>query len=147
MVDVGAKVETFRYSIAKARVILGEKAFGLVKENKMKKGDVLSVAKLAGTMAAKQTSSLIPLCHNISLTSVEIDLALEEQGHSVIIEGKVKCVGKTGVEMEALMGVSVAALTVYDMCKSVSKDIVITDIKLMEKGGGKSGSFVRKSGN
>jgi cyclic pyranopterin phosphate synthase len=143
MVDVGSKMNTLRYSVATARVKLGKKAFQLVKDNKMKKGDVMNVAKLAGIMAAKQTANLIPLCHNIPLTSINVDLEFEEATHSLVIEGKVKCFGKTGVEMEALTSVSVAALTVYDMCKAVSVDIVITDIQLMEKDGGKSGYFVR----
>lgn len=147
MVDVGGKEETYRYAFARARVILGEKVFGLVEENKLKKGDVLNVAKIAGIMAAKQTATLIPLCHNISLTSIKIDVLLEELTHSLVIEGKVKCHGKTGVEMEALTCVSVAALTVYDMCKAVSKEIVITDIQLVEKDGGKSGLFVQKPGD
>ena len=143
MVDVGDKKDTVRYSVAKARVKLDAKAFELVKENKMKKGDVLNVAKLAGIMAAKQTANLIPLCHNISLTNIKVNMELEEATHSVVIEGKVTCFGKTGVEMEALTCVSVAALTVYDMCKAATKDIVITDVQLMEKDGGKSGYFLR----
>ena len=147
MVDVGDKVDTLRYSVAKATVQLNAEAFKLVKENKMKKGDVMNVAKLAGIMAAKQTASLIPLCHNIPLTNIEVEMKLEELTHSVVIEGKVKCFGKTGVEMEALTCVSVAALTVYDMCKALSKHIVIADVQLMEKDGGKSGYFLRKERN
>ena len=147
MVDVASKADSLRYSAAKATVNLGEKAFTLVKENKLKKGDVINVAKLAGIMAAKRTATLIPLCHNIPLTSVKVDVELEEATNSLIIEGKVKCFGKTGVEVEALTCVSVAALTVYDMCKAVSKDIVITDIQLVEKDGGKSGHFVRNPNN
>ncbi len=147
MVCVGDKEDTRRYSVGTATVKLDEKTFGLVKDNKMKKGDVINIAKLAGIMAAKQTANLIPLCHNIPLTSIKVDLELEEVTHSVVIEGKVKCFGKTGVEMEALTCVSVAALTVYDICKAVSKDIVITDIKLLEKDGGKSGYFVRNPRN
>ena len=143
MVDVGDKIDTVRYGIAKARVKLNAKAFKLVKENNMKKGDVINVAKLAGIMAVKQTANLIPLCHNIPLTSIKVNMELEEATLSVVIEGKVKCLGKTGVEMEALTCVSVAALTVYDMCKAVTKDIVITDVQLMEKDGGKSGYFLR----
>ena len=145
MVDVGDKKDTVRYSVAKAKVKLNATAFELVKENKMKKGDVLNVAKLAGIMAAKQTGILIPLCHNIPLSSIKVNMELEEATHSVVIEGKVKCFGKTGVEMEALTCVSVAALTVYDMCKAVTKDIIITDVQLMEKDGGKSGYFSRRN--
>ena len=147
MVDVGEKVDNFRYSVAKATVKLGELAFKLVKENKIKKGDVINVAKLAGIMAAKQTATLIPLCHNIPLSSVKIDVDLDEATYSLVIEGKVKCFGKTGVEMEALTCVSVAALTVYDMCKAASKDIIITNVQLMEKDGGKSGYFRRNPTN
>lgn len=145
MVDVGRKVETHRYSIASGTVNLGEKAFGLVKDSKLKKGDVLSVAKLAGIMAAKQTPNLIPLCHSISLTNIKVDVILEEETFAVRIVARVDCTGRTGVEMEALTAVSVAALTVYDMCKSVSKNIIITDIRLEEKDGGKSGLFVHKT--
>ena len=147
MVDVSDKADTFRYSVARATVKLGERAFRLVKENKMKKGDVLSVAKLAGIMAAKQTSTLIPLCHNIPLSSVKVDVELDEATYSLLIEGTVKCFGKTGVEMEALTCVSLSALAVYDMCKAVSKEIVITDLQLMEKDGGKSGYFLHNPGN
>ena len=145
MVDVGGKTETRRHSVARGTVKLGEAAFALVKDNKMKKGDVLSVAKLAGIMAAKQTSNLIPLCHNISLTNIKVELILEEETFTVGIVARVECVGKTGVEMEALTAVSVAALTVYDMCKSVSKNIVIRDVYLEGKDGGKSGLFVRET--
>lgn len=145
MVDISEKSETRRYSVATGTVKLGEKAFGLVKKNKIKKGDVLSVAKLAGIMAAKHTSTLIPLCHGISLTAIKVDLMLEEETFSVGLVARVDCTWKTGVEMEALTAVSVAALTVYDMCKSVSKNIVITDVRLEEKDGGKSGPFIRKT--
>ena len=147
MVDVSDKADTFRYSVARATVKLGERAFRLVKENKMKKGDVLSVAKLAGIMAAKRTSTLIPLCHNIPLSSVKVDVELDEATYSLLIEGTVKCFGKTGVEMEALTCVSLSALAVYDMCKAVSKEIIITDLQLMEKDGGKSGYFLHNPGN
>jgi len=138
MVDVGSKSETLRVAVAAGRVKLGGKAFQLVAENRLKKGDVLSTAQLAGIMAAKQTSRLIPLCHNIVLTSVDVTLTLDSASLSVIIECTARSHGQTGVEMEALTGVSVAALTVYDMCKSVSHDIVIDDIQLMSKTGGKS---------
>lgn len=145
MVDVGGKTETCRHSVARGTVTLGEAAFALVKDNNLKKGDVLSVAKLAGIMAAKQTSNLIPLCHNISLTNIKVELTLDGETFTVGIVARVECVGKTGVEMEALTAVSVAALTVYDMCKSVCKNIVISDICLEEKDGGKSGLFVRET--
>lgn len=138
MVDVTGKPETVRKASALARIFLGEKVFELVKNNEMKKGDVLTVSKLAGIMGAKRTSELIPLCHNISLTKVDVELVLNAATFEVNITSNVTCSGKTGVEMEALTAVSVAALTVYDMCKSVTHDIVITDVKLLVKSGGKS---------
>lgn len=138
MVDVGSKSETSRLAVAAGRVRLGEVAFQLVAENRLKKGDVLAAAQLAGIMAAKRTSQLIPLCHNIVLTSVDVTLTLDFPSLSVVIECTAGSRGQTGVEMEALTGVSVAALTVYDMCKSVSHDIVISDIRLVSKTGGKS---------
>ena len=138
MVDVGSKSATSRVAVAAGRVKLGGTAFQLVAENRLKKGNVLTTAQLAGIMAAKQTSQLIPLCHNIVLTSVDVTLTLDSASLSVIIECTARSCGQTGVEMEALTGVSVAALTVYDMCKSVSHDIVISDIKLLSKTGGKS---------
>lgn len=143
MIDVGEKEKTRRFSVAIATVRLGKEVFQLVKENSIEKGNVLNVAKLAGIMAAKKTSDLIPLCHNILLSDVAVDFVLDEETWSVVIEGKVKCHGRTGVEMEALTCVSVAALTVYDMCKAVSKDIVICDVRLLEKDGGKSGHYRR----
>ena len=138
MVDVGSKSETSRVAVAAGRVKLGAVAFQLVAENRLKKGDVLSTAQLAGIMAAKQTSQLIPLCHSVVLTSVDVNLTLDSASLSVVIECTTRSRGQTGVEMEALTGVSIAALTVYDMCKSVTHDIVISDVKLMSKTGGKS---------
>ena len=138
MVDVGSKPETSRVAVAAGRVKLGGTAFELVAENRLKKGDVLSTAQLAGIMAVKQTSHLIPLCHNVVLTSVDVNLTLESSSLSVVIECTARSRGQTGVEMEALTGVAVAALTVYDMCKSVSHDIIISDVQLISKTGGKS---------
>lgn len=142
MVDVGAKEDTSRVAVATAMVYLGQEAFHLVKENKVRKGDVLIVAQLAGIMASKLTPSLIPLCHNIHVTHSEVNLELDDENFAVCITGTVNCVGKTGVEMESLTAVTVAALTVYDMCKAVSHDIVISDVKLVRKSGGKSGDYV-----
>ncbi|MED6179794.1 Cyclic pyranopterin monophosphate synthase, mitochondrial [Stylosanthes scabra] len=139
MVDVSPKESTKRTAIAGCKVLLGKKVFDLVSSNQMAKGDVLTVAKIAGIAAAKQTSSLIPLCHNISLTHVKVDLRLNCEEFSVVIEGEAATTGRTGVEMEAMTAVSVAGLTVYDMCKAASKDIVITDIRLKHKSGGKTG--------
>ncbi|TKY50696.1 Cyclic pyranopterin monophosphate synthase accessory protein [Spatholobus suberectus] len=141
MVDVSPKESTKRTAIAVCKVILGKKVFDLVLANQMAKGDVLTVAKIAGITAAKQTSSLIPLCHNISLSHVQVNLGLNHEDFSVTIEGEAASTGKTGVEMEAMTAVSIAGLTVYDMCKAASKDIAITDIRLKHKSGGKSGEY------
>ncbi|QXD13821.1 cyclic pyranopterin monophosphate synthase MoaC [Rhodocaloribacter litoris] len=146
MVDVGEKTATVRTAVAAGRVLLGETAFRLVAENKIRKGDVLTLAQIAGIMGAKQTSKLIPLCHDVLLRGVDVDLTLNEAEHAVEIRAYTKSVGPTGVEMEALTAVSVAALTIYDMCKSVSKEIQITDIHLLAKTGGQSGDY-RKGEN
>lgn len=143
MVDVSPKQSTKRVAIASCKVVLGKQVFNLVSANQMAKGDVLSVAKIAGISGAKQTSNLIPLCHNISLTHVRVDMALNPNDFSVDIEGEAACTGKTGVEMEAMTAVTVAGLTVYDMCKAASKDIRITDVRLEHKSGGKSGDWSR----
>ncbi|XP_068667044.1 cyclic pyranopterin monophosphate synthase, mitochondrial [Aristolochia californica] len=144
MVDVSNKENTKRIAVADCRVILGEKTFNLVAANLIGKGDVLNVAKIAGIAGAKQTSNLIPLCHNISLTHVRVDLTLNEKDYSIVIEGEAATTGKTGVEMEALTAVTVAGLTIYDMCKATSKDIQITDVSLRYKSGGKSGEWNRE---
>lgn len=141
MVDVSPKESSKRTASAVCKVILGKKVFDLVLANQMAKGDVLTVAKIAGITAAKQTSNLIPLCHNISLSHVQVDLRLNHEDFSVSIEGEAASTGKTGVEMEAMTAVSIAGLTVYDMCKAASKDIAITDIRLEHKSGGKSGDY------
>jgi cyclic pyranopterin phosphate synthase len=143
MVDVSPKQDTERVVIASCRVLLGQKAFNLVASNQIAKGDVLTVAKIAGITGAKQTSHLIPLCHNLNLSHVRVDLTLNEEDSSVIIEGEATTNGKTGVEMEAMTAVTIAGLTVYDMCKAASKDISITDICLQQKSGGKSGHWSR----
>ncbi|KAI8788108.1 molybdenum cofactor biosynthesis protein 1 [Biomphalaria glabrata] len=137
MVDVGSKEVTVREARAQAVIYLGPIVTRLVADNKMKKGDVLTIAQLAGIMSAKLTSQLIPLCHNISLTKVDVTCILEEEAHTVVITTMARTVGRTGVEMEALTAASVSALTVYDMCKAVTHDMVITDIKLLSKSGGK----------
>lgn len=145
MVDVSKKSTTFRTATAQAQIKVGSKIASLIKENNIKKGDVLTVSQLAGIMAAKKTSELIPLCHNIVLNSVNVTCQLNELDESVYIMCIVKCDGKTGAEMEALTAVTVAALTVYDMCKAVSHDMVISDVKLMEKTGGMSGDIKKNS--
>lgn len=144
MVDISSKEVSKRIAIASCKVILGQKAFDLVSANQMQKGDVLSVAKLAGISGAKQTSNLIPLCHNINLTHVRVDLSLNPKDFSVKIVGEAASTGKTGVEMEAMTATAVAGLTVYDMCKAASKGIQITDIRLEHKCGGKSGDWSRE---
>jgi cyclic pyranopterin phosphate synthase len=143
MVDVSDKAETERTATAKGSVIMQPATLALIKEGAVKKGDVLSVARLAGIMGAKRTPDLIPLCHPLALTSVQVDLTLDEARSAVDITATCKLTGKTGVEMEALTAVSVAALTVYDMCKAVDKGMQIADIRLTHKSGGKSGTFER----
>ena len=141
MVDIGAKPDTDRIAVAMATIKLGKKAYNLVKNNKSKKGDVLTVAQIAGITAAKQTSTLIPLCHNIPLSNVKVNLELVQESWSVVITSLAKTYGKTGVEMEAIMAATVAAVTVYDMCKAVSRDMVINEIKLVKKTGGMRGDY------
>ncbi|KAL4361396.1 hypothetical protein GQ457_04G030640 [Hibiscus cannabinus] len=144
MVDVSPKENSSRTATASCKVLLGEKVFDLVLANQMAKGDVLTMAKIAGINGAKHTSTLIPLCHNITLSHVRVDLRLNPEDFSVDIEGEAASTGKTGVEMEAMTAVSIAGLTVYDMCKAASKDIQITDIQLESKTGGKSGYWCRE---
>ncbi|HVG81109.1 MAG TPA: cyclic pyranopterin monophosphate synthase MoaC [Methylomirabilota bacterium] len=141
MVDVGAKPETERVAIARGRVTMKPETLALVSAGAMGKGDVLGVARLAGIMAAKRTAELIPLCHPLALSSVAVDLTLDEAASAVEIAATVKLTGRTGVEMEALTAVSVAALTVYDMCKAADRDMTISDIRLVRKSGGKSGTY------
>ncbi|XP_033368463.1 molybdenum cofactor biosynthesis protein 1 isoform X6 [Parus major] len=143
MVDVGGKPDSRRSAVAGAVVLLGEKAFRMVRQNQVKKGDVLAVAQIAGIQGAKLTSQLIPLCHNIPLYHVEVSLSLDEARHAVVICSSCHTWGRTGVEMEALTAASLAALTVYDMCKSVTQDIIIQELKLLSKTGGQRGDFSR----
>ncbi len=141
MVDVSGKDVTERVAVAGGRISMSAEAFTHVKAGTAKKGDVLGTARLAGIMAAKKTSDLIPLCHPLALSKVEIDFDLNEASNAVDIRATVKVTGKTGVEMEALTAASVAALTVYDMLKAVDKSMVIGDIRLLKKSGGKSGLY------
>ncbi|MDR2360675.1 MAG: cyclic pyranopterin monophosphate synthase MoaC [Oscillospiraceae bacterium] len=143
MTDVSAKPETAREAIASGRVFVSADTFELIKSGGVTKGDVLSVARLAGVMGAKRTPDIIPLCHPIMLTGVEVELTLNEQSYSVDVTATTRCAGATGVEMEAITAVSVAALTVYDMCKAAQRDIEIGEIKLLRKSGGKSGLWER----
>lgn len=146
MVDVDDKVSTKRIAKAQATVYVGPTIAALIENNELKKGDVLSISQMAAIVAAKKTSDLIPLCHNIPLSSIKVETSLNSSTNEVHILAKVKCDGKTGVEMEALTAVSIAALTVYDMCKAVSHEILIKNIMLVEKTGGKS-EFYRKQIN
>lgn len=144
MVNVGAKEETKREAVAAGRVLVNQKTFRLIQSGGMKKGDVLTVAQIAGIMGAKQTPSLIPMCHPVLLTGVDLELSLNEEMLSVDILATTTCNGSTGVEMEALTAVTAAALTVYDMCKAVQRDMVIDDIRLLKKTGGQSGDYIRE---
>ena len=143
MVDVTEKPETVRRAVAYGEVQAEPDTIGKINQNEFAKGDVLTVAKLAGIGAAKQTSSLIPLCHPIPLTHVDLDITTDTEENLVVIRATAIATGKTGIEMEALTAVSVAALTVYDMCKAVDRSMTITSVMLIEKHGGKSGAFVR----
>ncbi|KAA5605970.1 cyclic pyranopterin monophosphate synthase MoaC [Roseospira marina] len=141
MVDVSAKPETTRTAVAKGRVLAAPETLRRIRDHGLSKGDVLSVAQLAGIMGAKRTPDLIPLCHPLPLTKVTVDLRLDEADHAVEITATCALTGRTGVEMEALTAVSVAALTVYDMCKAVDRSMRITDVRLVHKSGGKSGTY------
>lgn len=143
MVDVGEKTPSRRSAIAAGRVLVNETTFRLIQSGGMKKGDVLTTAQIAGIMAAKRTSEMIPMCHPLFLNGIDLHLTLDERQLSVEILAEVRCDGKTGVEMEALTAVSVAALTVYDMCKAIQKDMIISDICLLEKSGGVHGDYKR----
>jgi cyclic pyranopterin phosphate synthase len=144
MVDVSAKNDTERIAVARGEIVMKPETLTLIRAGSIKKGDVLTVAQVAGIMAAKKTSELIPLCHPLPLTRVDLDLALDESLPGVQITATAKTVGKTGVEMEALTAVAVAALTVYDMAKAAEKTMKIQNIRLVEKHGGKSGDIVNE---
>ena len=141
MVNVGEKDETQRIAIATGKVLVGKATLSAIAEGGLKKGDVLSVAQLAGIMGAKKTSELIPLCHPLALSHIDVALELNKAACTVDIRAECRLKGQTGVEMEALTAVSVTALTIYDMCKAIDKEICITDIKLVHKSGGKSDDF------
>ncbi len=141
MVDVGEKEETAREAVAYGAVRVNAETFRLIAEGRMKKGDVLAVAQVAGIMAAKRTWEIIPMCHPIPLTGVDVSFRMEEAARVIHITAAARCTGRTGVEMEALTAAAAAALTIYDMCKAVQRDIVIENIHLLEKSGGKSGHY------
>jgi molybdenum cofactor biosynthesis protein MoaC len=141
MVDVSDKKLTKRIAESHCKVILSKEALEAIIQNKIQKGDVLAVARVAGIMAAKKTSELIPLCHNISVDSIDIDFVIDENKLEIEVLSKAITTGKTGIEMESLTAVAIAALTIYDMCKSIDKSIIITDVELLHKSGGKSGIY------
>ncbi len=143
MVDVGEKPSSRRTAVAAGRVLVNDGTFELIRSGGIKKGDVLTVAQIAGVMGAKRTFELIPMCHIVPLNGIDLELRLNEEKKSIEISATVSCDGKTGVEMEALTAVATAALTVYDMCKAVQRDIVITDIRLLGKSGGVHGDYTR----
>jgi len=145
MVDVGGKAHTKRVGIACGRIVMQPDTLNLIQSGTSKKGDVLGIARIAGIQAAKKTSDLIPLCHPLALTRVAVEFQLDETHPSVQCTATVETVGPTGVEMEALTAVQVALLTIYDMCKAVDRGMTITEVRLLEKHGGKSGSWVANS--
>ena len=142
MVDVGNKADTHRIAVAQGRIVMSPATLTIILAGTAKKGDVLGIARVAGIMAAKKTSDLIPLCHPLALTRVTIDFTPDEGKSAIACDARVETVGPTGVEMEALTAVQIALLTIYDMCKAVDRGMTITDVKVLEKHGGKSGSFV-----
>jgi len=144
MVDVSEKEVTSRMAVARGTVYMRAETLALILEDKIEKGDVFSVARVAGIMAAKKTPDLIPMCHPLNITSVEIELTPAENPARVEIEASVRVSGKTGVEMEAMTAVSIAGLTIYDMCKAVDREMSIGEVCLLKKSGGKSGTFIRK---
>ena len=147
MVDVTEKKVTERKAIAKGKIFVNDETYKRILDGNMTKGDVLGVARIAGIMATKKTSDLIPMCHPLMLTKSQIDFEFNEEEKSITVISTVKLSGKTGVEMEALTGVNVALLTIYDMCKAIDKSMVISDIHLVEKTGGKSGNFISENIN
>ncbi len=144
MVDVARKSKTRRLAVARAEVRMSPEAFQAIQKHSVAKGEVLSVAQIAGIQAAKRTSELIPLCHPLPLDHIAVRFKPRKKDYSILVESEVKTHAKTGVEMEALMAACVSALTIYDMCKAIDKSITITDLVLVEKRGGKSGTFKRK---
>ena len=143
MVDVSLKGETARRAVAAGSISMSAQAYGMIRQGTIKKGDVLGVSRIAGIMAAKKVDQLIPLCHPLAITGADIAFSFDDATSTIAIEATVSMSGRTGVEMEALTAVSIAALTIYDMCKAVDKTMVISDIRLLRKSGGKSGEFVR----
>ncbi len=145
MVDVTEKKPSVRVAVAGGAIFLKPATFSIIRDQNVKKGNVLETARIAGIMAAKKTSELIPMCHPLSLTHVQVDFKPDETNNRINIEASVRTIDQTGVEMEALTAVSVAALTVYDMCKSYDREMTVSDIRLLQKSGGKSGTYIRNS--
>lgn len=145
MVDVSEKAATVREAVAQGVITMQPETFDLIREQKVRKGNVLETARTAGIMAAKRTADLIPMCHPLCITHVQVDFFPLPETHSIRIEAVVRVLGQTGVEMEALTAVSIAALTIYDMCKSYDRAMTISDVSLLKKSGGKSGTFLRES--
>lgn len=143
MVDVSAKAATHRIAIAQGRIVMNPATLAIILSGSAKKGDVLGIARIAGIMAAKKTSDLIPLCHPLALTRVAVDFTPDDASSSITCHATVETIGPTGVEMEALTAVQIALLTIYDMCKAVDRGMTVTDVRVLEKHGGKSGSFVK----
>ena len=142
MVDVSEKASTLREAVAQGTVLMKEETFRLIQSNNIEKGDVLGVARIAGIMAAKKTAAIIPMCHPLNITSVQVDCRPKTKTHCIVIEARVKIAGQTGVEMEALTAAAVGLLTIYDMCKAADRAMRIENVRLLEKSGGKSGHFV-----
>ena len=142
MVDVAGKASTHRIAVASGRIAMLPQTLAIIRSGTAKKGDVLGIARIAGIQGAKKTSDLIPLCHPLALTRVAVDFEIDDAAAAVLCTATVETVGPTGVEMEALTAVNVALLTIYDMCKAVDRGMTITDVRVLEKHGGKSGSFV-----
>ena len=144
MVDVTEKKATERVAVARGLISMRPETLALIRENRVEKGDVFSVARVSGIMGAKRTPDLIPMCHPLNITSVELSLTPKENPTRIEIEARVKVTGQTGVEMEAMTAISVCALTIYDMCKGVDREMTIGEVRLVKKSGGKSGTFIRK---
>ena len=147
MVDVSDKKSTARLAVAGVKIFMTQKTFDAIRDQTVKKGNVLETARIAGILAAKKTSDLIPMCHPLNITHVQLDFFPDEKQNCIRIEGSARTTDQTGVEMEALTAVSVAALTIYDMCKSHDREMEISEIRLLKKSGGKSGTFERQSRN
>ena len=146
MVDVTGKRRTVRAAVARAEVRMRAETLRRISTGDMPKGDVIAAARLAGIMAAKRTAELVPLCHPLALTAIHVDVTADSPARCIRLESRVRLVGKTGAEMEALVAVTVAALTIYDMCKAVDREMLIGAIRLVHKSGGKSGTFTRRGG-